>query len=156
MRLQDYITDSARDAAKQAFQYARRVPEDKLGWAPEGGRSVLSICRELAWTPTWTLAAFNQNPEDWTEEDRKNYQQIEQAWKTVGDCEAKFNSTFPALETFFRGMSDEDLSRTKWLPYNGGRDHTWLEMTDYPRWNCTYHLGQICYLQTLYGDKDMV
>ena len=54
MRLQDYIADSAREAAAMAFRYAKAVPADKLDWSPEGGRSVLSICRELAMTPTWT------------------------------------------------------------------------------------------------------
>ena len=52
-------------------------------------------------------------------------------------------------------MPDERLSNTKWLPYNGGRDHTFLEMLDYVRWNCNYHTGQIAYIQTLYGDKEM-
>jgi hypothetical protein len=27
-------------------------------------------------------------------------------------------------------------------------------MLEYPRWNATYHLGQIAFIQTLYGDKE--
>jgi hypothetical protein len=30
-----------------------------------------------------------------------------------------------------------------------------IEMMDYPRWNFNYHNGQIAYIQTLYGDKEM-
>ena len=155
MRVQDYIADSAREAADMAFKYAKKVPADKLDWAPEGGRTVLSMCRELAWTPTWTLSAFGKKPADWPDYSMEDYQREQQAWTTVEDCEAQFNRTFPAVETFFRGISDDELKNTKWLPYNGGRDHTWLEMMDYPRWNSSYHLGQIAYIQTLYGDKDM-
>ena len=29
------------------------------------------------------------------------------------------------------------------------------EMMDYPRWNFTYHVGQIAYIQTLLGDEKM-
>jgi hypothetical protein len=28
-------------------------------------------------------------------------------------------------------------------------------MLDYPRWNFNYHLGQIAYIQTHYGDKSL-
>ena len=131
------------------------MPEDKLDWAREGGRSILSICRELAWTPTWCLSAFGMIPDDWPKYEREDYHREQQAWTSVEDCEAYFDKTFTVLDGFFRGMSDDDLTNTKWLPLNGGRDHTWLEMTDYPRWNCTYHTGQIAYIQTLYGDKEI-
>ena len=52
-------------------------------------------------------------------------------------------------------MPDADLDKKRWLPYDGGRDFTMPEMMDYPRWNFNYHLGQIAYIQTLYGDKEM-
>ncbi len=74
---------------------------------------------------------------------------------TVDACEAEFNRRFEKVEAFIRAMPDADLAKTKWLPYNGGRDHTFLEMMDYPRWNCMYHLGQIAYIQTQYGDNEI-
>ena len=153
MRIQDYVADSAREAANMAFKYAAAVPDDKLDWSPPGGgRSVLSMCRELAVTPTWTLIAYGEveegtGPEYW--------HNLERQWSTVAQCEAEFNQRFEAMDRYFRSLTDEDLKKTKWLPYNGGRDHTFLEMMDYPRWNATYHLGQIAYIQTLYGDKEM-
>ena len=155
MRIQDFVADAARNAAAEAFRYAKQVPAEKLVWSPEGGRTVLSICRELAHTPTWCMSAFNSDPKAWDASTMEGYKQKELAWTTVEACEAEFNRAFEAVDTFFRGMSDDDLKKTKWLPFNGGRDHTWLEMTDYPRWNATYHLGQIAYIQTLYGDKEI-
>ena len=63
-----------------------------------------------------------------------------------------------SLATLFdaiRNCSDERLKETVWLPYDGGRDFTIQEICEYPRWNADYHLGQISYIQILYGDKEM-
>lgn len=156
MRIQDYIADCAREAANHAFKYARAVPGDKLEWVPaEGARTVLEMCRELGMTPSWALSGIQDSASEWNEEKAKEQRELMASWKTIDDCTAQFDKRFEAWEALARGMTDEDLSKTKWLPYNGGRDHTYLEMLDYVRWNCTYHLGQIAYIQTLYGDKEM-
>ena len=76
-------------------------------------------------------------------------------WKTVEACEAECNRRVDKLCAMFKAMPDERLKETKWLPYDGGRDFTMAEMMDYPRWNFSYHQGQIAYIQTLYGDKEM-
>jgi hypothetical protein len=156
MRVQDYIADQAKLAAEELFRYAKAVPADKLEWNPaEGGRSVLSLCQEIAMTPTWTMIAFSDKDMTWSEEESLAQRKQMEQFSTVDHCEKEFAGRFKAVETMFRGFSDEDLKRTKWLPYNGGRDHTFLEMMDYPRWNCCYHAGQIAYIQTLYGDREM-
>ena len=44
------------------------------------------------------------------------------------------------------------------LPFGPGgsmQTFTVAELTEYPRWNANYHQGQIGYIQTLYGDRDM-
>ncbi len=68
MRVQDYIVNMATEAAAMAFRYARAVPADKLDWSREGGRSVLSIYREIALTPTWTTIAFADEKREWSKE----------------------------------------------------------------------------------------
>ena len=156
MRIQDYAVDAAKEAAAMAFRYAKAVPADKLDWSPlDAGRTVLSMCRELAMTPSWTVIAFADEKYEWSPEKAEEQKKEQEQWITVDACEAEFNRRFAEVETLFKGFSDADLAKTKWLPYNGGRDHTFLEMMDYPRWNCTYHLGQIGYIQSLYGDKEM-
>ena len=155
MTVQEYIVHSAREAAKLAFRYAEATPPDRLSWSPvDGGRSVLSMCRELALTPTWTLMAFGQGDQQWSAELAAAQRREMEQWTTVAQCAEQFERRFAEVERFFLSLTDEDLKRTRWLPHNGGRDHTYLEMMDYPRWNCTYHLGQIAYIQTLYGDRD--
>ena len=108
------------------------------------------MCREIAQTPTWTLEAFGAPPEN-----LDGLREIAEALTTPQECEAELFKRFEGLKSLYLGFTDADLAKTKWLPYNGGRDHTYLEMMDYPRWNCTYHTGQIAYIQILYGDKEM-
>lgn len=157
MRLQDHMIAVTREAAKDAFKYAKAVPADKLEWKPEGkGRSVLDQCRELAMCPGWAydIIEGKEQPE-WNEETIAAMQKEQEQWKTPEDCEAECNRRLEKLFTLFASLPDERLSTTKWLPYDGGRDFTVAEMMDYPRWNFAYHQGQIAYIQTLYGDKEM-
>jgi len=156
MKYQDYIVDVSRKAAAEAFRYAKAVPADKLEWSPlDAGRSVLDICRELAMTPTWAAATVDGPPVEWTEEAFAAVKQEQSTWTTVEACEEQFNQRMEATAALFLAFPDERLSETKWLPYDGGRDFTFEEIMDYPRWNCTYHLGQISYIQILLGDKEM-
>ncbi len=156
MRLQDHMIEAIRNAQAEAFRYAKAVPDDRLEWTPlEKGQSVLSMTRELAKTPDWAYyvltGAQPENPET-AEADQKAEME---SWKNVSECEAACLEKLERLFALYRAMPDSQLSETKWLPFNGGRDHTYAELLEYPRWNFTYHQGQIAYIQTLYGDKAM-
>lgn len=157
MRFQNHMIDVTRAAAKEAFKYAKAVPADKIDWKPlDLGRSVLDQCREMAMCGGWAVDIIDgkEQPE-WNEETMAAIEREKEQWKTVEDCEAECGRRLEKLFKLFGEISDERLAETKWLPFDGGRDFTVAEMMDYPRWNFTYHLGQIAYIQTLYGDKDM-
>lgn len=150
------MIEDTRAAAKDVFKYAKAVPADKLDWKPlDAGRSVLDLCRELAMCPGWAVDIIEGKPQEWNEESMAAMKAEQEQWKTAEDCEAECNRRLEKLFELFRGMPDSRLAETRWLPYDGGRDFTMPEMMDYPRWNFTYHLGQIAYIQTLYGDKEM-
>lgn len=156
MNYQRYIVEATLEAAKEVFRYAKQVPEDKLDWAPaESARTVLSILREVAWTCEWATDILSGKPMEWSEEAMAKMKEVESAWKTVDDCEGQFQTRYDAFAALCAQIPDERLTETKWLPFDGGRDFTFLEMMGYPRWNFTYHLGQIAYIQTIYGDKAM-
>ena len=156
MSIQDYIIDNAKAAAADAFRFAKAVPEDKQSWKPlDSGQSVISMCRELGMTPTWGFQVLTGHMGEGGEESREQQKQEMDSWTTVEACEQQFDARFALLADHYRSMTEEDFVKTMWLPFNGGRDHTYLELMDYPRWNCNYHLGQIAYIQTLYGDKEM-
>jgi hypothetical protein len=113
------------------------------------------MCREIGMTPTWGMSILGTEPMVWNDEVAAKTKAEQAEWLTVTDCEAVWNERFVALERAYLNVPDEKLSKTKWLPYDGGRDFTFIEMLDYPRWNLNYHAGQICYIQTLLGDKEM-
>jgi hypothetical protein len=156
MKIVDYVADEAKAAADAAFKYAAAVPADKLAWEPlETGRSVLSILQELAMTPTWQYDTLAGPPTDMSPERWEEQKAIMSQWTTLELCKQQFDERFKKLDAYVRAIPEETFTETKWLPYDGGRDFTVLEMLDYTRWNCTYHQGQIGYIQTLYGEKEM-
>lgn len=156
MRYQDFIIEETQKAADEAFRYAEAVPADKLEWAPlDTGRSVLDQCREMAQCPAWAEDIIRGVEREWNEETMAAIVKEREQWTTVEACQAECNRRLANLFEFYRTIGDERLGETKWLPYDGGRDFTMVEMMDYPRWNFNYHLGQIGYVQTLYGDKQM-
>jgi uncharacterized damage-inducible protein DinB len=156
MKFQDYIIDAIEIAFKDAFKAARAVPEDKLSWKPlDLGRSVLDQAQELAQCPDYVTGMVkgeksSDNDGDWDAVIKER-----QAWTTLDKCQEIANERLAALYDAIRACPDERLKETVWLPYDGGRDFTIEEIMDYPRWNANYHSGQINYIQTLYGDKEM-
>lgn len=156
MKYQQFMIDACRNAADDLFKNARAVPADKLNWSPlDAGRSVINLCQEIAMTPTWAYDTITSGWAPAGEEGFAEQQKMMEQWTTVDDCERQFNERFAKLSELYLSTTDEQLNETKWLPYDGGRDFTTKEMMEYPRWNCTYHLGQIAYIQILYGDKEM-
>jgi hypothetical protein len=157
MKFQDYVIDATQQAADEAFKAARAVQAEKVDWKPlDEGRSVLDQCRELAMCPVWAHDIITDKPmPEWNEETMAAIKKEQEQWKSIDDCQAECNRRLENLFELYRTIDDERLKNTKWLPYDGGRDFTVKEMMEYPRWNFTYHLGQISYIQTLYGDRDM-
>jgi uncharacterized damage-inducible protein DinB len=154
MRIQDHVILVARNAADEFFRFATAVSADRLAWRPlDMGQSVLSMCREIAMTPQWAIDVMEGVQS--TEDERKASFAEMQSWDSVAQCRTQFQARFDRWAKYVTGLPDSKLSETRWLPYNGGRDHTYLEMLEYPRWNITYHLGQVAYIQTLYGNRDM-
>lgn len=115
MRLQDHMIDVTRAAAKDAFQNARAVSEDKRDWKPlDLGRSVLDQCRELAMCPTWAVDIIDSKEQpEWNEASMAAIQKEQEQWKTVDDCEAECKRRLEVLFSLFKNMPDERLAETK-------------------------------------------
>ena len=159
MRLQDHLIDVTRAASEEAFRYAKGVPEDKVDWKPlDAGQSVLSMCRELAKCPDWANDLVGDKEPDWSDEAQAASKAEMESWTTVEACEKACQEKLGRLFELYATLPDARLAETKDLPFGPGgsmKTFTMAEMMDYPRWNFTYHLGQIAYIQTLYGDKAM-
>ncbi|MBN9501433.1 MAG: hypothetical protein BGO01_01295 [Armatimonadetes bacterium 55-13] len=156
MRIQDYFVDKTRRAADEAFRYAAATPAEKLDWSPmDMGRSVLDICRELAMTPKWAFDTIEGVESDYSENAMAELRKMQAAWTTVEACKAKWEEHAMDFYELVKNLPDSRLTETRWLPYEGGRDFTMIEMLEYASWNCNYHAGQIAYIQILLGDKEM-
>jgi uncharacterized damage-inducible protein DinB len=151
------ITEATRHAAREAFKYAKNVPADKLDWKPlDSGRSVLDICREMACCAGWSDQILKGQPfPEWNEEMQAELEARNSAWTTAEACEEECNRQLEVFIATVKDFPDEKLSDTFVLPFDGGQTITMRENMQYPLWNFTYHQGQIAYIQTLYGDKQM-
>lgn len=156
MKIQDYMVESTKRAADEFFRYASKVPQDKLEHtSADSARSTLDLCREIAMCPTWAVDTIEGKEMEFTEEAENQVRDQMNQWKSVNDCKAHFDQTVTKFYDLCSNMPDEKLSDTRFLPYEGGRDFTVVEMMEYPRWNLNYHTGQVAYIQTEYGDKEM-
>ena len=150
MRLQEHMVGVVQRAQEEAFRFARAFPPERLDWQPlEKGQSVMSMARELAKTPDWAYWVLTgAQPEE--PENAADDQAAEMAsWRTLDECDGACRAKLERLFALYRAMPDARLAETKWLPFNGGRDHTYAELLDYPRWNFVYHLGQMAYIKGL-------
>ena len=157
MTIQQHIIEATQLAADEAFRYAAAVPEDKLNWKPlDAGRSALDQAQEMAKCPDWayTLVSGAAMP-DFDADAMAAVKAEMSQWTTVEICKAECQKRLEKLFALYEELPDERLTETKWLPFAGGRDFSMTEMMDYPRWNFTYHVGQIAYIQTLFGDEKM-
>lgn len=155
LKFQDYIAAATESAAREVFKYAKAVPAEKLEWKPgDATRSIIDICRELAMTPTWAISIVDNQPMP-SDEEMAGMKEVQESWITVQACEDQCLERLRPLIEVMRAIPDEKLVETKWLPYDGGRDFSMVEIMEYARWNFNYHLGQIAYVQLMYGDKEM-
>lgn len=157
MRYQDYQVEATLYAAKEAFKYAKAVPTDKVDWKPlDAGRSVLELCKEMAQCATWAEKILSgQGEGEFTEEAMEGAKKFEESLTTVEACEAACMKSVESYLKVVKDFPDEKLDDKFTLPFDGGQEITMRENMDYPRWNFTYHQGQIAYIQTLYGDAKM-
>lgn len=155
MRFQDYICTKTQEAADEAFRYAKAVAGDKTEWAPlDNGRTVLGLAQEMAKCPDWAVMLVLD--QDLSNSDGGEDSAPEQKdWTTIDRCQAECNARLAKMFEVVRNTTDERLQQTRPLVYSPTGQSTYADIIEYPRWNFTYHLGQIGYIQTLYGDKGM-
>lgn len=151
MDIKDLMCWKTREAVADLFEAARKTPEDKLNWKPlDGGRSVLNQLQECALSPSWGAGILkNQKAPEFTPELMAEFGKMMEALKTIDECEAKCLENLAILDQTIRTFPDSEWEKTVHLPF--GRVHDWpfydVAMLHY--WNCTYHLGQITYIQLL-------
>jgi hypothetical protein len=149
-------------AGTDFFRNARALPEDKLDWRPNPEmRSVLEIAQEVAQSPSWGVQILANrgwggptNPEE-MQAAMEQAMAEQRSWDTLDKCESVMQSNLEKLAESIRAFPEEELTNTVHLPFGAGMTLQLAEICMVQNWNATYHLGQICYVQLMNGDKEM-
>jgi hypothetical protein len=157
LRYQDFIIETTRKACEGLIRCARALPADKLDWKPgPDARSALDQLQECAQSPTWYTAILEaRSCPPFDAETLGQYRAARVTWDTIEKCEEIMNANNEALFDVIRDFPDEELETRIMLPFGGGMEVSMADMTLTQYWNATYHLGQISYIQTLLGDRQM-
>ncbi len=151
MTLKDYIILETEKSMKNFFEAARKVPADKLEWKPlDNARSVLDQAQECAYCPLWVPGLLEKRGFD--PEGFGAYEETRKGWKTLDECEAAANANMENFKAAVNALPEADYGVGISLPWG---NYVLSEVMGFPMWNLHYHLGQVCYVQTLYGDFSM-
>ena len=142
------------DVVDELMRYAKAVPNDKLTWRPaEHARSVLEILQECATLPAAWAAWLQERPESPPSmEQYAPYCAQAATLTTLDACETALRENTARLLQVVETLSEADLSQTAVAPW--GKTYTLAEGCMLHHWKLTYHLGQVAYIQLLYGDTE--
>lgn len=158
MHYQEQVIRMTKSATEGLFRAARAMPADKLTWKVlDQGRSALDLLKECAQSPAWfgSILKNQSPPPDFTEADMAAAQKQRDQWKTLADCEKACKASSESLYAVIKGFPDKDLSKEIKLPWGENFTASMADIAMFQYWNLVYHLGQINFIQTLYGDKEM-
>jgi|DewCreStandDraft_1066081.scaffolds.fasta_scaffold01007_18 uncharacterized damage-inducible protein DinB len=156
MRFQDRVIELTRQAGEDLFRTARAVPPDRLTWRPlEMGRSVLDILQECAQQPAFLPRLLTPASPPLSPEMRAALREERAQWTTIDACEEAYRRNLEAAVQAIREVPDERLDEVVSLPFRPGVTRTIAQILLTVYWQLVYHTGQVNYIQTLYGDREM-
>jgi hypothetical protein len=156
MTVQDHIVTITEHSVESLFRNARAVPADKLDWKPlDEGRSVLGMLSECATVPRFAIDILTTGvAPEFSEERMAKNRALRETLTTVDACEQLCLQNTNELIQAIRAFPTERLGDTIHLPFGNGMTVTMAQIANMHYWNNVYHIGQIAYIQTLYGDKE--
>jgi len=132
---------------------ARHVPGEKGEWQPEGGkgRSAKEILEHLA-AGNFGFAKLVKNEPLPTRVDRTTRKDVALSTGSYSEALQQFVASGQALSQAMDAVSDNQLGEPRTLPW--GDPSTLGFAMAVPAYHVNYHLGQLNYLQTLWGDQE--
>ncbi len=138
-----------REAMEDILRYARAVPEERLTWRPaEHARSVLEILQECVAIPVVMRRLLEERPQQPIDMNAP-FAEASQL-RSVSECEQAMRENTERLISAIQNTPESDLHKTVMFPWGAPASVARVMGAHY--WNLTYHLGQIAYIQLLYGD----
>lgn len=151
MNVIDFIIQDTERNFANFFETCRKVPADKLDWRPlDTGRSTLDQAQEVALSPLWVpglLKARGFDPSIFG-----GFEEAKTKLTDLDACEARANENLKKLVESVRAFPETEYEAEVEFPWG---KYTWLQTMTFASWNATYHMGQVSYIQTLYGDQSM-
>lgn len=147
------VSELTWEAVEFLMRYARAVPAEQLNWRPaEHARSVLEILQECVAEPQILEKLLRDRPQ--TVPDPQAYleafKEAAAQLSTVDSLEHALRAHTERFLDAVNALSPETLSQRITVPW--GKSYPAKELALMHQWNLTYHLGQIAYIQLLYGD----
>src|SRR5439155_3162600 len=142
-----------REVAGGLARAVRAMPEDKFAWSPLGeGRTAHDQVCESIDINFWVAHMLRDRampPIDPSQLDL-----LKQANQTIDLATQQLLVSADTLAGAIESFPSQRLSDTIKLPWDDSPS-TFAEVMLLGYWNMTYHLGQISYIQSLYGDREM-
>lgn len=154
MPFNQLVSKVTLDAVDELLRYAKAIPSEKLTWRPaEHARSALEILQECAVLPAALTAWLQERPQSPPSmEQYAPYWAQAESLTTLDACEQALRENTQKLLRAVESLSEGELNHTAVAPW--GRTYTLAQGCLIHYWNLTYHLGQIAYIQLLYGDTE--
>ncbi|MFN3730271.1 MAG: hypothetical protein ACK4XJ_11240 [Fimbriimonadaceae bacterium] len=146
------------EEAHQTFlAYMRHTPEDKRTWSVLGvGRTPLALMQEIAMAPTWAIEMLAARAcMEYDEQRMAADAALMGSWDTFDKCEAVLRENLDRFYELVRTFPQDELGLEIRLTFANDLPQSMADLMSFPYWNTTYHLGQLAFIQTLYGDKAM-
>ena len=129
------------------------MPADKQTWKPmDIGRSALDQVQECAVINRWIAETYKTKVLPPLDKDAFGAAKTEM--DTPEKACAALNEATTQLCDAISSASDADLEVQVTLPWDSTPTPL-AALFLVPYWNNAYHIGQLCYVQTLYGDNEM-
>lgn len=154
MKAQQMAAMLTRDVAHSLARTVQAMPAEKQMWKVlDTGRNAYDMILECVGA-NWFVAEILKT-KDVPQMDPHKRDDLPVQADTVDKALALLRISAEELADAQEAFPDDLLEQNVTLPFGGGisKPFAWVMMVGY--WNMTYHLGQINYIQTLYGDMDM-
>ena len=130
------------------------MPADKQTWRPlNEGRDALDQLQEVVALNFGVAEALRSKNFPVSSDEAKA--KLKAELDTIPKALVALQQSVDAVASAIATLTDDDLDKTITLPFRGGVVRTLSWMALLPSRHMSYHWGQINYIQTLYGDKDM-
>ena len=147
--LQGFLAAATEKAAADLAEAFIALPEDKRLWSPtEGARPAIDLVAECALLTGYTAGLLQ--PRSWPDGQydlffAEKAEAIAQGWDEI---HPRLMDSARRLAAAIAAVPEAELADEVEIPWG---KQTVQQLTTYPYWNMSYHLGQVNYIASLLG-----